>query len=249
MMSRHDACELGSWCASASLHRSASASARSASWRAGATLAAASRRRGRVRLRRVGSLLPAWGLCARGPAAQIAAGRSRPGVTTDRNWRAWRGMRRRLGPARAGDATAVGRRDSRRGARPPSTRWPRWWPLCPPLTRSLPRPRAGGTGTVRPAPRGVHRRGATPRAGATESLHCTYNLGLGVVAQADKQVMLGTESIDYGPVDADDNRPARGLPHPRAERRSPLPRNDADTRRSNGGAGRLGDGPAPAAPR
>ena len=30
-------------------------------------------------------------------------------------------------------------------------------------------------------------------------MHCIYNLGLGVVAQGDKQVLLGGESIDYGP--------------------------------------------------
>ncbi len=30
-------------------------------------------------------------------------------------------------------------------------------------------------------------------------MHCIYNLGLGVVAQGDKQVLLGDESIDYGP--------------------------------------------------
>jgi AraC-like DNA-binding protein len=30
-------------------------------------------------------------------------------------------------------------------------------------------------------------------------LHCIYNLGLGVVAQGDKQVLLGGASIDYGP--------------------------------------------------
>src|SRR6476469_10798007 len=40
----------------------------------------------------------------------------------------------------------------------------------------------------------LHRR-TTP----TEPLHCIYNLGLGVVAQGDKQVLLGEESIDYGP--------------------------------------------------
>src|SRR2546427_3957814 len=40
----------------------------------------------------------------------------------------------------------------------------------------------------------LHRRSA-----ATEPLHCIYNLGLGVVAQNDKQVLLGGESIDYGP--------------------------------------------------
>ena len=33
----------------------------------------------------------------------------------------------------------------------------------------------------------------------TEPLHCIYNLGLGVVAQGDKQVLLGGELIDYGP--------------------------------------------------
>ena len=34
----------------------------------------------------------------------------------------------------------------------------------------------------------LHRR-ATP----TEPLHCIYNLGLGVVAQGDKQVLIGEE--------------------------------------------------------
>jgi hypothetical protein len=37
------------------------------------------------------------------------------------------------------------------------------------------------------------------RKGPTEPLHCIYNLGLGVVAQGDKQVLLGGEAIDYGP--------------------------------------------------
>lgn len=37
------------------------------------------------------------------------------------------------------------------------------------------------------------------RSGPTEPLHCIYNLGLGVVAQGYKQVLLGAESIDYGP--------------------------------------------------
>ena len=37
------------------------------------------------------------------------------------------------------------------------------------------------------------------RSTATEPLHCIYNLGLGVVAQGDKQVLIGSESIDYGP--------------------------------------------------
>jgi hypothetical protein len=32
------------------------------------------------------------------------------------------------------------------------------------------------------------------RSGPTEPLHCIYNLGLGVVAQGDKQVLLGDES-------------------------------------------------------
>jgi hypothetical protein len=40
----------------------------------------------------------------------------------------------------------------------------------------------------------LHRR-ATP----TEPLHCIYNLGLGVVAQGDKQVVIGEQSIDDGP--------------------------------------------------
>jgi len=40
----------------------------------------------------------------------------------------------------------------------------------------------------------LHRRSAP-----TEPLHCIYNLGLGIVAQGDKQVLLGAESIDYGP--------------------------------------------------
>src|SRR5438093_13051028 len=40
----------------------------------------------------------------------------------------------------------------------------------------------------------LHRRKAP-----TEPLHCIYNLGLAVVAQGDKQVLLGGESIDYGP--------------------------------------------------
>lgn len=40
----------------------------------------------------------------------------------------------------------------------------------------------------------LHRRKAP-----TEPLHCIYNLGLGVVAQGDKQVLLGAETIDYGP--------------------------------------------------
>jgi AraC-like DNA-binding protein len=37
------------------------------------------------------------------------------------------------------------------------------------------------------------------RAVPTEPLHCIYNLGLGVVAQGDKQVLIGEQSIDYGP--------------------------------------------------
>jgi AraC-like DNA-binding protein len=40
----------------------------------------------------------------------------------------------------------------------------------------------------------LHRRSAP-----TQPLHCIYKLGLGVVAQGDKQVLLGSESIDYGP--------------------------------------------------
>jgi AraC-like DNA-binding protein len=37
------------------------------------------------------------------------------------------------------------------------------------------------------------------RKGPTEPLHCIYRLGLGVVAQGCKQVLLGGEVIDYGP--------------------------------------------------
>jgi hypothetical protein len=40
----------------------------------------------------------------------------------------------------------------------------------------------------------LHRRKAP-----TERLHCILNLGLGIVAQGDKRVLLGDESIDYGP--------------------------------------------------
>jgi len=40
----------------------------------------------------------------------------------------------------------------------------------------------------------LHRRQAP-----TEPLHCIYRLGLGVVAQGGKQVMLGDALIDYGP--------------------------------------------------
>jgi AraC-like DNA-binding protein len=40
----------------------------------------------------------------------------------------------------------------------------------------------------------LHRRSAP-----SEPLHCIYNLGLGVVAQGDKQVLLGGEAINYGP--------------------------------------------------
>ena len=40
----------------------------------------------------------------------------------------------------------------------------------------------------------LHRRRAP-----TEPLHCIYNLGLGVVAQGDKQVLLGGESFHHGP--------------------------------------------------
>lgn len=40
----------------------------------------------------------------------------------------------------------------------------------------------------------LHRRKAP-----TEPLHCIFNLGLGVVAQGDKQALLGEEVIKYGP--------------------------------------------------
>jgi AraC-like DNA-binding protein len=37
------------------------------------------------------------------------------------------------------------------------------------------------------------------RSEPTEPLHCVYSLGLGVIAQGGKQVMLGEEVVDYGP--------------------------------------------------
>ena len=40
---------------------------------------------------------------------------------------------------------------------------------------------------------------ASPPQAPTEPLHCIYNLGLGVVAQGGKQVLLGSETIEYGP--------------------------------------------------
>ena len=40
----------------------------------------------------------------------------------------------------------------------------------------------------------LHRRSAP-----TEPLHCIYTLGLGVIAQGEKQVMLGDEVVNYGP--------------------------------------------------
>jgi AraC-like DNA-binding protein len=40
----------------------------------------------------------------------------------------------------------------------------------------------------------LHRRSAP-----TTALHCIYNLGVGVVAQGRKQVLLGDETIEYGP--------------------------------------------------
>jgi len=40
----------------------------------------------------------------------------------------------------------------------------------------------------------LHRRSAP-----SEPLHCIYKLGLGVVAQGGKQVLLGGDAIDYGP--------------------------------------------------
>src|SRR5579872_5682484 len=40
----------------------------------------------------------------------------------------------------------------------------------------------------------LHRRSAP-----TEPLHCIYSLGLGVIAQGSKQVLLGDEVIDYAP--------------------------------------------------
>src|SRR5437773_1686093 len=49
----------------------------------------------------------------------------------------------------------------------------------------------------------LHRRNAR-----TEPLHCIYNLGLGVVAQGSKQILLGDESnrLRPGTIHADDHR-------------------------------------------
>src|SRR6266705_2561373 len=63
------------------------------------------------------------------------------------------------------------------------------------LARAIRRfaPTDGDHNTVIPALT-LHRRSAP-----SEPLHCVYNLGLGVVAQGDKQVLLRGEAIDYGP--------------------------------------------------
>ncbi|EIM95302.1 AraC family transcriptional regulator [Paraburkholderia hospita] len=37
------------------------------------------------------------------------------------------------------------------------------------------------------------------RKGPTEPLHCIFNLGLGVVAQGNKQALVGEEVVNYGP--------------------------------------------------
>jgi len=37
------------------------------------------------------------------------------------------------------------------------------------------------------------------RKGPTDPLHCIFSLGLGVVAQGDKQALLGSEVVTYGP--------------------------------------------------
>src|SRR5580765_6810979 len=37
------------------------------------------------------------------------------------------------------------------------------------------------------------------RSEPTEPLHCIYSLGLGVIAQGGKQVMVGEEVVNYGP--------------------------------------------------
>ena len=69
----------------------------------------------------------------------------------------------------------------------------------PPATSGLARPIAdfaqsdGDYATAIPA-LSLHRRQVP-----TEPLHCIFNLGLGVVAQGDKQAMVGEEVISYGP--------------------------------------------------
>jgi hypothetical protein len=37
------------------------------------------------------------------------------------------------------------------------------------------------------------------RKGPTEPLHCIFSLGLGVVAQGNKQALIGKEVVNYGP--------------------------------------------------
>ena len=85
----------------------------------------------------------------------------------------------------------------------------------------------------------LHRRKAP-----TEPLHCIYNLGLGVVAQGDKQVLLGGESIDYGP--GQSMLTTIDLPvisHvTRASAARTVSWNDADARRPFGPADRVRDG-------
>ena len=92
----------------------------------------------------------------------------------------------------------------------------------------------------------LHRRRAP-----TEPLHCIYNLGLGVVAQGDKQVLLGGESIDYGP--GQSMLTTIDLPvvsHvTRASVRGTVSRHDADAGRPLDRADRVRDGCAPVSAR
>ena len=94
--------------------------------------------------------------------------------------------RLRLTPARTGD------RSCRKQAGPHTSRYhgdePPW------LAPSRRFAQTDGDHTTAIPALTLHRRQAP-----TEPLHCIYNLGLGVVAQGDKQVLLGGEAIGYGP--------------------------------------------------
>ena len=89
------------------------------------------------------------------------------------------------------------------------------------------------------------------RSRPTEPLHCIYNLGLGVVAQGEKQVQLGSASVDYGP--AQSMLTTIDLPvvsHiTRASAREPFLGHGADAGRPLGRADRVGDGRAATAAR
>ena len=71
---------------------------------------------------------------------------------------------------------------------------------------------------------------AAPPPAPTEPLHCIYNLGLGVVAQGGKQVLVGERVDRLRPwaIHADDHRSARHLACHAGERARAVSRHDAD---------------------